>query len=204
MGLFDTRELREMLSYDETNIQDIGKKKTALFVVVSDMDRSFDKLANIFFTQAMAELCRVADQECEDQRLPLPVRFILDDFATNCKIEQFPRMISSIRSRGISTMLMIQSESQLRTSYTTDDKTIISNCDTYVYLGGNDVETAQAVAHRCDVPLRKILEMPVGTCWIFRRGEKAYNGKIFDLDQYQQLCLQTEGREKEDEQISFN
>lgn len=135
MGLFDTRELREMLSYDETNIQDIGKKKTALFVVVSDMDRSFDKLANIFFTQAMAELCRVADQECEDQRLPLPVRFILDDFATNCKIEQFPRMISSIRSRGISTMLMIQSESQLRTSYATDDKTIISNCDTYVYLG---------------------------------------------------------------------
>ena len=89
-----------MLSFDETNIQDIGRKKTALFVVVSDMDRSFDKMANIFFTQAMAELCRVADHECEDQRLPIPVRFILDDFATNCKIKQFPRMISSIRSRG--------------------------------------------------------------------------------------------------------
>ena len=204
MGLFDTGELREMLSFDETNIQDIGRKKTALFVVVSDMDRSFDKMANIFFTQAMAELCRVADHECEDQRLPIPVRFILDDFATNCKIEQFPRMISSIRSRGISTMLMIQSESQLRTSYATDDKTIISNCDTYVYLGGNDVETAQAVAYRCDLPLRKILEMPVGNCWIFRRGEKAYNGKIFDLDRYQELTQTQEEREKGDEQIPFS
>ena len=204
MGLFDTGDLREMLSFDETNIQDIGRKKTALFVVVSDMDRSFDKMANIFFTQAMAELCRVADHECEDQRLPIPVRFILDDFATNCKIEQFPRMISSIRSRGISTMLMIQSESQLRTSYATDDKTIISNCDTYVYLGGNDVETAQAVAYRCDLPLRKILEMPVGNCWIFRRGEKAYNGKIFDLDRYQELTQTQEEREKGDEQISFS
>ena len=193
-----------MLKFDKTNMQDIGRKKTALFVVVRDMDRSFDKMANIFFTQAMAELCRVADHECEDQRLPIPVRFILDDFATNCKIEQFPRMISSIRSRGISTMLMIQSESQLRTSYATDDKTIISNCDTYVYLGGNDVETAQAVAYRCDLPLRKILEMPVGNCWIFRRGEKAYNGKIFDLDRYQELTQTQEEREKGDEQISFS
>ena len=203
LGLFDTNDLREMLAYDETDIGSIGKKKTALFVVVSDMDRSLDKLANIFFTQAMAELCRVADHECDDQRLPVPVRFILDDFATNCKIEQFPRMISSIRSRGISTMLMIQSEAQLKTSYASDDKTIISNCDTYVYLGGNDVDTAQEVARRCDLPLRKILEMPVGSCWIFRRGEKAYNGRIFDLDKYVELCQPEEREERGEEQIPF-
>ena len=83
----------------------------------------------------------------------------MDDFATNCKIAQFPRMISSIRSRGISTMLMIQAESQLASSYGDDFATIISNCDTYVYLGGNDVKTAAAVAERADLPMKKILNM---------------------------------------------
>jgi type IV secretion system protein VirD4 len=130
----------------------------------------------------MNELCRVADRECRDNCLPVPVRFILDDFATNCKIEEFPRMIASIRSRGISTMLMIQAESQLQESYGYDGRTVIGNCDTYVYLGGNDVETAKAVAERCDVPVKKILYMPVGTNWIFRRGQAPVNARNFDLD----------------------
>lgn len=182
LGLFDTPELNEMMAYDDLEIERIGKEKTALFVVVSDTDRSLDGLANIFFTQAMNELCRVADKECDDSCLPVPVRFFLDDFATNCRIEEFPRMIASIRSRGISTMLMIQAESQLTESYGYDGRTIIGNCDTYVYLGGNDVETAKAVAERCDVPLKKILNMPVRTNWIFRRGQAPVNGHNFDLD----------------------
>ncbi len=182
LGLFDTPELNEMTACDDIDIASIGKKKTALFVVVSDTDRSLDGLVNIFFTQAMNELCRVADKECEDSCLPVPVRFILDDFATNCKIDEFPRMIASIRSRGISTMLMIQAESQLTESYGHDGKTIIGNCDTYVYLGGNDVETAKAVAERCDVPVKKVLNMPVETNWIFRRGQDPVNAHNFDLD----------------------
>ena len=113
------------------------------------LEENFDGLVNIFLTQTMNELCRVADRECKNNCLPVPVRFILDDFATNCKIEEFPRMIASIRSRGISTMLMIQAESQLTENYGYDGKTIIGNCDTYVYLGGNDIETAKAVAERC-------------------------------------------------------
>ena len=100
----------------------------------------------------------------------IPVRLILDDFATNCRIEEFPRMISSIRSRGISVMLMIQSEAQLRQGYDEDAQTIISNCDTYIYLGGNDIKTAKAVSERCDKPLNEVLYMPVGHCWVFRRG----------------------------------
>lgn len=176
LGAFDTPEISELTGTDDIDIKSIGKKKTALFVVVSDTDRSLDGLVNIFFTQAMNELCSFADRECRDNRLPVPVRFILDDFATNCKIEEFPRMIASIRSRGISTMLMIQAESQLDKCYGSDGKTIIGNCDTYVYLGGNDVETAKAVAERCDVPVKKILNMPVGTNWIFRRGEVPCNG----------------------------
>lgn len=186
LGLFDTPEIKEMTVADEMSIPSIGQEKTAVFVVVSDTDRSMDPLVNLFFTQAMNQLCRYADRECEDSCLPVPVRFILDDFATNCKIAQFPRMISSIRSRGISTMLMIQAESQLTSSYGDDGATIISNCDTYVYLGGNDVKTAQAVAERADVPMKKILNMPVGTNWIFRRGQVPVNGRNFNLDSYLQ------------------
>jgi type IV secretion system protein VirD4 len=187
LGLFDTPEIKEMTVADEMSIPSIGQEKTAVFVVVSDTDRSMDPLVNLFFTQAMNQLCRYADRECEDSCLPVPVRFILDDFATNCKIAQFPRMISSIRSRGISTMLMIQAESQLTSSYGDDGATIISNCDTYVYLGGNDVKTAQAVAERADVPMKKILNMPVGTNWIFRRGQVPVNGRNFNLDSYLQV-----------------
>ena len=184
LGLYDTPELNEMTSSDDIDIASIGKKKTALFVTVSDTDRSMDGLVNIFFTQAMNELCRYADTECEDSCLPVPVRFIMDDFATNCKIDDFPRMIASIRSRGISTMLMIQAESQLTENYGHDGKTIIGNCDTYVYLGGNDVETAKAVAARCDLPVKKILNMPIETNWIFRRGEAPVYGHNFELESF--------------------
>jgi type IV secretion system protein VirD4 len=137
----------------------------------------------MFFTQAMNELCLYADTQCDDYRLPVPVRFIMDDFATNCKIDEFPRMIASIRSRGISTMLMIQAESQLKKCYGDDGRTVIGNCDTYVYLGGNDLETAKAVAERCDMPVKKILNMPVGTNWIFRRGEEPRNGVNYKLNE---------------------
>ena len=184
LGLWDTPEVKEMTSGDDMDLTSIGKKKTAIFVIVSDTDRAMDQLANIFFTQAMNQLCRYADKHCEDNRLPIPVRFILDDFATNCKIAEFPRMIASIRSRGISTMLMIQAESQLTKGYGDDDTTIIGNCDTYVYLGGNDVKTAEAVAERCDLPLKRILNMPVGTNWIFRRGQEPVNATNFNLDKY--------------------
>ena len=177
---FDTKELNRMLQKDEINIRSIGRRKTALFVVVSDTDRSMDNIANLFFTQAMNELCLYADEDCRDNMLPVPVRFILDDFATNCSIEEFPRMIASIRSRGISTMLMVQSEAQLTEGYGFDGRTIIGNCDTYVYLGGNDVETAKAVAERCDVPVQRILNMPVGHNWLFRRGQVPSYNRNFD------------------------
>ncbi len=184
LGGYDTPELTKMLSEDTVNIPAIGKDMTAIFVVVSDTDRSIDGLVNIFFTQAMNELCSVADRECENSALPRPVRFIMDDFATNCTIAEFPRMISSIRSRNISTMLMIQAESQLTEHFGHDGRTIIGNCDTYVYMGGNDVETARAVSERCNIPMQKVLNMPVGSSWIFRRGQAPVNGEVLDLETY--------------------
>ena len=80
-------------------------------------------------------------------------------------------------------MLMIQAESQLTEGYGYDGRTIIGNCDSYVYMGGNDIETAKEVAERCDMPLKKILNMPVGTNWIFRRGQAPVNAKNLDLDE---------------------
>ena len=183
LAVFDTKELRHLFAKDSVYITGIGKRKVALFVIVSDTDRSMDPMANLFFTQAINELCRVAD-ELPGQKLPVDVRFILDDFATNVRIGEFPRMIASIRSRGISTMLMIQAESQLRNAYGEDGRTIIGSCDSYVYLGGNDVETAQNVAQRANLPVSRILYMPVGTNWIFRRGQLPVESRNFDLDAF--------------------
>lgn len=194
---FDTPELQKMMEYDDIDIGSTGKRKRAVFVVVSDNDRSMDVLANLFFTQAMNELCYVADKLCQNQTLPVPTRFIMDDFATNCKIEDFPRMISSIRSRGISAMIMIQSEGQLAEGYGNDKQTIIGNCDSYVYLGGNDIDTAEMVSRRCDIPLKKILNMPVGTNWVFRRGQNPINGRTLSLDDYMRLLT----KEKQNLQI---
>lgn len=183
-GVYDTRELRWLMHKDTLVMQKIGDQPTAIFVVVSDTDRSMDALANIFFSQAMQVLCHTADAR-EDSRLPIPVRFILDDFATNVRIDEFPRMISSIRSRGISAMLMIQAESQLRSGYGEDAETIIGNCDTYVYLGGNDVETARRIGERCDLPMQEILYAPIGEALVFRRGQRPGHAGIFRLDSFE-------------------
>ena len=161
-------------------------------LVVTDTVPSWEGLFLLLFTAAVLLLTGTLRQEDPEQAnrltlmgaVPVAVRFILDDFATNCRIEEFPRMISSIRSRGISAMLMLQSEGQLKEGYGSDGRTIIGNCDTYVYLGGNDVETARAVAERCDLPLRSLLYMPVGECWIFRRGQEPVKAHTLDLDQY--------------------
>lgn len=185
LGRYDFKEMQKMIRTDNVNMGSIGCRKTAVFVIISDKDRSLDGLANMFFSQTMEELCRLADDQCENGELPVPVRFIMDDFATNCIIADFPRMIASIRSRRISTMLMIQTESQLEEYYGKDGRTIIGNSDTYIYMGGNDLETARAVAARCDLPLKKILYMPVGTNWIFRRGQMPINGVNFDLDAFE-------------------
>lgn len=176
----DTPEIRGMTRCSDIDFKLIGSRKTAVFVTVSDTDRSMDDLANLFITQSMQQLCGFADR-FKDGRLPVPVRFILDDFATNCRIADFPRMISTIRSRSVSAMIMIQSEAQLTQYYRFDDKTVISNCDTYVYLGGNDIATARSVSERSNKPLDQILNMSVGTCWVFRRGEAPIFTRVNDI-----------------------
>lgn len=180
----DTEELAEMMKYDEIDLPSIGQKKTAVFVEVSDSDRSMDMLINMFFTQAMNQLCTYADEKCANSQLPVPVRFFMDDFATNCKIENFENMISNIRSRKISVMLILQSLSQLEESYGKSAHTIADDCDTLIYMGGNDPETAHQIAIRCNKTTQTILHMPLCSSWIFRRVEKPFMCKNIELDDY--------------------
>lgn len=180
----DTEELAEMMKYDEIDLPSIGQKKTVVFVEVSDSDRSMDMLINMFFTQTMNQLCTFADEKCTNSQLPVPVRFFMDDFATNCKIENFENMISNIRSRKISVILILQSLSQLEESYGKSAHTIADDCDTLVYMGGNDPETAHQIALRCNKTTQTILHMPLCSSWIFRRGEKPFMCRNMELADY--------------------
>lgn len=197
LNSFNTVEFEIMLGANDFTFRDIVNKKTAVFVTVSDTDRSLDGIVNLFYTQAMNELCNYADTECYDNRLPIPVRFILDDFATNCKINEFPRMISSFRSRAISVMLMIQAESQLTACYGDDAQTIISNCDTYAYLGGNDPKTQREVSERADRPFREIAFMPIGDCLVFRRGNKPVKTTLINPEKCIEEMLSARPKERE-------
>ena len=183
---FANAQIDNMMNGDELIIPNIADYKTALFICSSDTDRTYDVLVNIVFTQIMNSLVEYADRR-PDNKLPIPVRFIMDDFATNVCIQDFPRMISSIRSREISTTIILQSESQLKEYYGEDASTILGNCDTYVYMGGGDINTAKNVSERADKPLHQILNMPIGREWIFRRGEEPIYTQTLDLDEYKKL-----------------
>ena len=180
--IFDSEEVQAMISKDGFDFKMLGQKPTVLFVEVSDSDRSMDTLSNLFFSQLMNALCSYADEECENGALPISVQFILDDFATNVKIISFENMISNIRSRNISTMLMIQDLSQLEASYGKASQTIVSNCASCLYLGGSNYETASEFAKRANKPIHDILNMPINTCWLFRIGQKPTMVDFVDID----------------------
>ena len=126
-----------------------------------------------------------ADDECPNSCLKVPTTFILDDFATNARIDNFENIISNIRSRGISAMIMIQSEAQLEAGYGCNAQTILDNCNTYVYMGGGDPKQANKIALRANKPIPSILNMPLFTSWIFRRGQEPVLCNNFDLEWFE-------------------
>ena len=159
------------------------KGKTALFLSVSDSDRSQDALVNLFYTQALQYLMTAADRQ-PDSRMPIPVRFILDDFSTNTLIPDFDKIISVIRSREIYVSLVVQSFSQLEGLYgKAGAQTIINNCDTCLYLGGTDVNTAQYFAEKLNRQLSTVLDLPLNSMFLFTRGEKPRQVQKYELDQ---------------------
>lgn len=172
---------------NQIDIPSLGQKKTALFLTISDTDRSMDKLANIFYSQALHVLCRTADKS-EGYRLPVPVRFLLDDFASNVCIPDFDKIISVIRSREISVSLMLQSISQLDSLYgPARAKTIINNCDHCLFLGSLDVDTARYISVKANRSVNTILDMPVGEAWLFARGQAPRCVRRFDVSRHPRL-----------------
>lgn len=155
------------------DIKELGRKKTVLFLNTSDTDRTYDRLANIFYSQALQQLCTEADSH-EDGRLTVPVRLIMDDFASSAVIPDFDKIISVIRSRDISVSLIIQSLSQLESMYTPAvSRTILNNCDHILYLGSQDTETAAYIAARAVRTPESILCMPRSKAYLITYGEKA-------------------------------
>ena len=159
------------------------KDKTALFLSVSDSDRSQDALINLFYTQALQYLMIAADRR-PDSRLPIPVRFILDDFSTNTVIPDFDKIISVIRSREIYVSVVIQSLSQLEGLYGhAKAQTIINNCDHCLYLGGTDTQTAQYFAEKFNCQVSTVLNLPLDIMFIFERGSEPRRVQKYALDQ---------------------
>lgn len=137
---FDLQELRELTSIDELELDKIGERKTALFVIISDTDDTFNFIVSIMYTQLFNLLCEKAD-DVYDGKLPLHVRCILDEFANIGKIPKFEKLIATIRSREISANIILQTNSQLEAIYKKNADTIIGNCDSYLFLGGKEKGT---------------------------------------------------------------
>lgn len=205
LAYYVAKEIDELLNQkDRIDILQLAKKKTALFVTISDMDRSQDMLANLFYSQALQTLCRYADRECEDHCLPVPVRFILDDFATNARIPDFDNHISVIRSRGIAVSIILQSQTQLEKLYgSADATTILNGCDTVLYLGGQDLKTANYIGTRTDMTDFSILTMPLSQAWLLQRGKKPKLVRRYELEEHPRYGLLPEaGAKKERKAVS--
>ena len=180
---YSTPALDMIMCRNDIDFVEMGERPTVCFFVCSDTDRSQDDLGALFFSIALNELCD-STLKNSDRRLKLPVRIILDDAAASLKIESLPEYISMVRSRNISIMVVVQSEGQLKTIYEKDAQTIIDNCDTYIFLGSNSVETADSVAKRSNENLYSILQLPVGEGRVFRRGSVPIKCKVFDTNRF--------------------
>jgi type IV secretion system protein VirD4 len=142
---FDIRELRALMEYDELELDTLGDRKTALFVIISDTDATFNFVAALMYSQMFNLLCDKAD-DFYGGRLPVHVRCLLDEFANIGSIPQFEKLIATIRSREISASIILQSQSQLKAAYRDNADTIAGNCDTTLFLGGKEKSTLKEMS----------------------------------------------------------
>lgn len=142
---FDIKELRDLMEYDELELDTLGDSKTALFVILSDTDSTFNFVAALMYSQLFNLLCDKAD-DFYGGRLPVHVRLILDEFANIGQIPNFDKLIATIRSREISASIILQSQSQLKTIYKDAADTIVGNCDSTLFLGGKEKSTLKEIS----------------------------------------------------------
>lgn len=175
---------REALAmYDNPNRVDfaeLGRRKCALFVTISDVDHSLSPLTDTFVFQCLTQLMRTADSY-DEEMLPVPVRLFLDDFG-NLKIENFDQFISVVRSREIWVTILCQSVAQLQRTYGPFGAScIIGNCDIQLVLGFQDAETAQYFTYRADRQKSTLLNTPLDKSWLFIRGQEARVVERYDV-----------------------
>ena len=137
LAVFDIAELREVTSYDELELDTLGDRKTALFLIMSDTDDSFNFLISMCYTQLFNLLCEKAD-DVYGGRLPVHVRCLIDECANIGQIPKLEKLVATIRSREISACLVLQAQSQLKAIYKDNADTIIGNMDTSIFLGGKE------------------------------------------------------------------
>ena len=137
---FDIRELRELTAYDEIELDTLGDRKTALFIIISDTDDTFNFLVSMAYTQLFNLLCDKAD-DVYGGRLPVHVRCLIDEAANIGQIPKLEKLMATIRSREISACLVLQAQSQLKALYKDNADTIIGNCDSMIFLGGKEKTT---------------------------------------------------------------
>ena len=175
---FDIAELREIMSYDEMELDKIGDRKTALFLIMSDTDTTFNFVIAMLQSQLFNLLCDKADDEYGG-RLPIHVRVIADEFANIGQIPQFDKLIATIRSREISASIILQSQSQLKAMYKDSADTILGNCDTTLFLGGKEKTTLKEMSEL----------LGKETIDLYNTSETRSNQKSFGLN-YQKLGKQ--------------
>ena len=145
LAVFDIQELREITAYDELELDTIGDKKTALFLIMSDTDSTFNFLISMIYTQLFNLLCEKAD-DVYGGRLPVHVRCLIDEAANIGQIPNLEKLVATIRSREISACLVLQARSQLKAIYKDNADTIIGNMDSQVFLGGSEPTTLKELA----------------------------------------------------------
>lgn len=161
------------------SFKQLGEKKTALLITTSPMSSVQQNYINLMYADMFKELFEAAEKKVSGC-LDVPVHIICDDFACSGKIHEFQKYISIFRAAGISVSILLQSESQLKAMYGEHAAvTIINNCDTYLYMGGMDVDTCHNIARRINKPVHEILSLPLERVILFRRGSKPVTARRY-------------------------
>lgn len=168
-----TPELRTMFHLNRPiDFEQMARKKTALFITSSPVNPSLNCFISMLYAQLFKSLFEFGEEQ-PDGLLPIPVHLLADDFATGCPVPLFDHYISVFREKRLSVTLLIQSESQLSSLYgDRSATTIINNCDSYVFMGSNDLLTARNISFRANRPVEDVLHMKLGREILFRRGSR--------------------------------
>ena len=186
---FDIKELRDLTAYDEMNLESLGTEKTALFVIISDTDDTFNFIVSILYTQLFNLLCDLADDKYNG-RLPVHVRCLLDEFSNIGQIPRFEKLIATIRSREISASIVLQSLSQLKAIYKDAADIIVGNCDTTLFLGGKETSTLKEMSEIMQKTGHQLMTqdelavMDGGKCILQIRGARPFFSDKYDITKH--------------------